>query len=91
MSLASRIGNLFSGNGNPRTEKDSGITNLGRGDDGVADEELFSTNTTRRIHEGGARHTDTMAPKNNEEEGRPPYLHVCLRRRKEKMLERAIG
>lgn len=91
MSLASRISNLFSGSGNPRTEEESGITKLGRGDDGVADEELFSANTTRRIHEGGARHTDTMAPKNDEEEGRPPYLHVCLRQRTEKMLLMAIG
>lgn len=91
MSLASRISNLFSGSGNPRTVEDSGITKLGRGDDGVADEELFSANTTRRVHEGGARHKDTMAPKNDEEEGRPPYLHVCLRRGEVEMLERAIG
>lgn len=91
MSLASRISNLFSGSGNSRTEEDSGITKLGRGDDGVADEELFSANTTRRIHEGGARHTDTMAPKNDEEERRPPYLHVCLRRRKGRIRQRAIS
>lgn len=91
MSLASRISNLFSGSGNPRTEENIGITKLGRGDDGVADEELFSANTTQGTHEGGARHTDTMAPKNDEEEGRPPYLHVCLRRRKLRMYERTIS
>lgn len=91
MSLSSRISNLFSGSGNPRTEEDSGITKLGRGDDGVDDEGLFSANTTRRIHEGAARHTDTIAPKNDEEEGRPPYIHVCLRLREGRIWERAIG
>lgn len=81
MSLASHINNLFSGSPAPsRTAENSDDQRLGLGDDGVAEAELFSAHTTQRIHEAGVRHTDTMAPKNEEEEGRPPYLHVCLRR-----------
>lgn len=79
MSLASRISNLFSGSPAPsRTAENSDEPRLG--DDGADVPELFSAHLPERIHEGGARHTDTMAPKNDEEEGRPPYLHVCLRR-----------
>ncbi len=70
MSLASRISNLFSGS--------SEHTKLGRGDDGVADEGLLFADNRQRICE---REKDTMAPKNDAEEGRPPYLHVCLRQR----------
>lgn len=81
MSLASRISNLFSGSPAPsRTAENSDDPRLGLGDDGADVPELFSAHITERIQEGGARHTDTMAPKNDEEEGRPPYLHVCLRR-----------
>lgn len=71
MSLASRISNLFSGHA--VTVPDRPENKLG--DDGLADEKLgFSHNTAAgRIY---AAAEDTMAPQDDEEEGRPPYLHV---------------
>ena len=69
MSLASRVSNLFSGFLVPEREQNK----LGFGDDGLSDEGLIFADSRSSIHAGDS---DTMAPKNVEEEGRPPYLHV---------------
>ena len=70
MSLASRISNLFSGHS--VTVPDRAENKLG--DDGLADEKLGFTHGTSA--ESIYVDSDTMAPQDDEEEGRPPYLHV---------------
>jgi hypothetical protein len=73
MSLASRVANFLSirsANPSPEERHDFGFADDGppKGEgsfvDGKLDTEAFRS--------------ETMAPKTNEEEGRPPYIHVRL-------------
>ncbi len=69
MSLGSRVANLFSGS--TRTQQD-------RNEFGIADDGLSGGKQTFddvKLGEEGVRQ-DIMASKADEEEGRPPYLHV---------------
>jgi hypothetical protein len=70
MSLTSRVANLFS-SGSPSTQQ-------GRNEFGIVDDGLpGGKQTFADVNLGpeGFR-SKTMAPKKDEEEGRPPYLHV---------------
>jgi hypothetical protein len=69
MSLSSRVANLFSGSTNAQqTCNDFGLVDNGlpEGKPTFADVKLG----TESFHSG------TMSPKADEDEGRPPYLHV---------------
>lgn len=69
MSLASRVTNLFSGS--PAAEGERSKFDFE--DDGLSDEGLGFANRQSRLRAGDS---DVMAPKDVQEEGRPPYLHV---------------
>jgi hypothetical protein len=70
MSLASRVANLFSGSSISAGQDQSKFS---LANDGLSDRHInFPDVESRRK---GA-YSDTMAQKEVEEEGRPPYLHV---------------
>ena len=76
MSLASRISNLFSGYAIPDRAAQQHKLELGNtGDDGLSDEGVGRMHNTE-AQSFSASSSETMAPENDEEEGRPPYLHV---------------
>jgi hypothetical protein len=70
MSLASRVANLFSGN-STSVEQDQSKFSLAN--DGLSERHISFPDVESRRR--GA-YADTMAQKEVEEEGRPPYLHV---------------
>jgi hypothetical protein len=72
MSLASRVTNLFS-SGSPGTGQEG--NDIGLADDGLS---RGKGTLADGIFGGAAFKSETMGPQNGEEEGRPPYLHVCL-------------
>jgi len=69
--MASRIGNLFS-SGSTSTEQGN-RSSFGFADDGLPEgkRDLFDSRVGT-----GAFQSNTMAQKTDEDEGRPPYLHV---------------
>jgi hypothetical protein len=70
MSLASRVANLFSGSSTSAGQDQSQFT---LANDGLSDRHISLSGVESRRR--GA-YSDTMSPKEVEEEGRPPYLHV---------------
>lgn len=70
MSLASRVANLFSGS---TTSAEQDQSKFSLANDGLSDRHInFPDVQSRRK----GTHSDAMAQKEVEEEGRPPYLHV---------------
>jgi hypothetical protein len=71
MSLASRVANLFSG---PSTLAGQDQNKFSSANDGLSDRHITFPDVESRRR---GLHSDTMAQKEvEEEEGRPPYLHV---------------
>jgi hypothetical protein len=71
MSLASRVRSLFSGS-SQQLEGDH--NEIGFKNDGSPGAEALFGERESLLH---ARSSENMAPKNVEEEGRPPYIYVC--------------
>ena len=70
MSLTSKVANLFSSGS---TDTQQNRNTLGFTDDGLAEGKQTFANVKLGADGFGSK---TMAPKADEEEGRPPYLHV---------------
>lgn len=69
MSLTSRVTNLFAGSSSAQQDHDE----LGLKENGLSNERIaFADVASRPL----IPKSDTMAQKEVEEEGRPPYLHV---------------
>lgn len=69
MSLGSRVANLFSGSTNAQQDRN----NFGFVDDGLSTGKQNFANVKLGTEGLGS---ETMASKADEEEGRPPYIHV---------------